>query len=134
MARIVVDAMGSDNYPFPDVLGAVMAAREYGVEIILVGDESKIKPQLDKLMGLDNGKSLFFQIGDQKLFARFEEGHSDGSKISAVHYIRFKFSPEKIEIWKAGKEEIFLVIDHPNYQAKTKLSNITRQSLAQDFS
>ncbi len=47
MARIVVDAMGSDNYPTPDVEGSVNAAREYGVEIILVGDESKIKPVLD---------------------------------------------------------------------------------------
>ncbi len=46
MARIVVDAMGSDNFPAPDVEGAVMAAREYGVEIILVGDESIIKPVL----------------------------------------------------------------------------------------
>src|SRR5688572_33243305 len=46
MTRIVVDAMGSDNYPEPDVQGAVMAAREYGVEIILVGDESIIKPVL----------------------------------------------------------------------------------------
>lgn len=48
MTRIVVDAMGSDTYPTPDVEGAVMAAREYGVEIILVGDETKIKPVLDK--------------------------------------------------------------------------------------
>lgn len=47
MPRIVVDAMGSDNYPVPDVQGAVRAAREYGVEIILVGDASKVKPVLD---------------------------------------------------------------------------------------
>ncbi|MDO8754875.1 MAG: phosphate acyltransferase PlsX [Anaerolineales bacterium] len=46
MVRIVVDAMGSDNFPTPDVEGAVMAAREYGVEIILVGDEAIIKPVL----------------------------------------------------------------------------------------
>jgi glycerol-3-phosphate acyltransferase PlsX len=46
MTRIVIDAMGSDQYPAPDVIGAVMAAREYGVEIILVGDEAKIKPLL----------------------------------------------------------------------------------------
>ena len=48
MARIVVDAMGSDNFPLPDVEGAVMAAREYGVDIILVGDEAIIKPVLEK--------------------------------------------------------------------------------------
>lgn len=47
MTRIAVDAMGSDNYPTPDVEGAVMAAREYGVEILLVGDASKIQPILD---------------------------------------------------------------------------------------
>lgn len=47
MTRIVVDAMGSDAFPQPDVEGAVLAAREYGVEVILVGDESKIKPVLD---------------------------------------------------------------------------------------
>ena len=49
MARIVVDAMGSDNFPKPDVEGSVNAARDYGVEIILVGDESKIRPMLDAL-------------------------------------------------------------------------------------
>jgi glycerol-3-phosphate acyltransferase PlsX len=38
--------MGSDEFPKPDVEGAVQAAREYGVEIILVGDEAKIKPVL----------------------------------------------------------------------------------------
>lgn len=47
MTRIVVDAMGSDNFPTPDVEGALMAAREYGVEIIFVGDASKIQPVLD---------------------------------------------------------------------------------------
>jgi glycerol-3-phosphate acyltransferase PlsX len=44
--RIVLDAMGSDQYPEPDVAGAVMAAREYGVEIILVGDEKVVRPAL----------------------------------------------------------------------------------------
>jgi glycerol-3-phosphate acyltransferase PlsX len=47
MTRIVVDAMGSDNFPRPDVEGAAAAAREYGVEIILVGDEAIIKPALE---------------------------------------------------------------------------------------
>jgi phosphate acyltransferase len=51
MTRIVVDAMGSDNYPTPDVEGAVMAAREYGVEIILVGDSTKIQPMLESAGG-----------------------------------------------------------------------------------
>ena len=44
--RIVLDAMGSDKYPEPDVAGAVLAAREYGVEILLVGDEQVVRPAL----------------------------------------------------------------------------------------
>jgi glycerol-3-phosphate acyltransferase PlsX len=44
--RIVVDAMGSDDHPEPDVTGAVMAAREFGDTIILVGDKTTIEAQL----------------------------------------------------------------------------------------
>jgi glycerol-3-phosphate acyltransferase PlsX len=39
--------MGSDAYPAPDVAGSVMAARELGVEIILVGNESVVRPALE---------------------------------------------------------------------------------------
>lgn len=48
MARIVVDAMGSDDHPAPDVEGGVQAAREFGIEIIFVGDETRIRPVLEK--------------------------------------------------------------------------------------
>ena len=44
--RIVVDAMGSDNHPGPDVAGAVMAAREWDDPIILVGDATRIEAEL----------------------------------------------------------------------------------------
>ncbi|MFW6097990.1 MAG: phosphate acyltransferase PlsX [Chloroflexota bacterium] len=46
--RIVVDAMGSDAHPQPDVEGAVQAAREFGDEIIIVGDEPLIRGELEK--------------------------------------------------------------------------------------
>jgi len=46
MTTIVLDAMVIDTYTTHDVIGAVMAAREYGVEVILVGDEALIKPVL----------------------------------------------------------------------------------------
>lgn len=46
--RVVVDAMGSDNHPEPDVLGSIMAAREFGDQIILVGDEPNITSELAK--------------------------------------------------------------------------------------
>ena len=46
--RIVVDAWGSDNCPGPDVEGAVLAARAWGDEIILVGPEEATQAELAK--------------------------------------------------------------------------------------
>lgn len=46
--RIVVDAFGSDACPGPDVAGAVLAAREWGDEIILVGPEAQVREELAK--------------------------------------------------------------------------------------
>lgn len=48
--RIVVDAMGSDHCPGPDVEGAVLAAREFSPEdrLILVGDRARIAQELSK--------------------------------------------------------------------------------------
>jgi glycerol-3-phosphate acyltransferase PlsX len=46
--RIALDAMGSDTFPAPDVAGAVLAAQEFGDTIVLVGDPSKIEPELAK--------------------------------------------------------------------------------------
>jgi glycerol-3-phosphate acyltransferase PlsX len=40
--------MGSDNYPEPDITGAVMAAREFGDTIVLVGDRACIEAELAK--------------------------------------------------------------------------------------
>ena len=35
--RIIVDVMGGDNAPDAIALGAIQAAEEFGVEVILVG-------------------------------------------------------------------------------------------------
>jgi len=46
--RIVLDAMGSDNYPEPEVIAAVEAAKRFGDEIFLVGQQEKLIPLLEK--------------------------------------------------------------------------------------
>lgn len=43
---IILDAMGSDDYPGPEIQGALDAARDFGEEIILVGNEDLIAPRL----------------------------------------------------------------------------------------
>ena len=55
---IVLDAMGSDNYPDPEIQGAVDAAELLGEEIILVGQQELIEPKLKAL----NTKKLPIRI------------------------------------------------------------------------
>src|ERR1700730_1283750 len=45
---IALDAMGSDRAPKPEVEGALQAARQYGVRVLLVGPETVVRAELDR--------------------------------------------------------------------------------------
>jgi phosphate acyltransferase len=45
---IALDAMGSDRAPKPEIEGAMLAARQYGVRVLLVGPEAEVKAELDR--------------------------------------------------------------------------------------
>jgi glycerol-3-phosphate acyltransferase PlsX len=47
--RIVLDAMGSDDCPGPEVQAAFEAARQFGDPVILVGPVDRLKPRLAEL-------------------------------------------------------------------------------------
>ncbi len=46
---IILDAMGSDNYPVPEILGAIEAGKIISEEIILVGDKKLIEQKMKEL-------------------------------------------------------------------------------------
>lgn len=48
MITIAVDAMGGDHAPRPEVEGSVLAAQEYDVKVLLVGQPHAIRPELGK--------------------------------------------------------------------------------------
>jgi phosphate acyltransferase len=45
---IALDAMGSDRAPKPEIEGALHAARQYGVRVLLVGPESTLRSELGR--------------------------------------------------------------------------------------
>lgn len=49
--RIVLDAMGSDNRPQPELAGALDASNKFDIDVILVGDEALLTSGLEKLEG-----------------------------------------------------------------------------------
>jgi len=48
MTIIALDAMGGDHAPRAEVEGAVLAARELGVRVVLVGIEEKVRQELNR--------------------------------------------------------------------------------------
>ncbi|MGI8565148.1 MAG: phosphate acyltransferase PlsX, partial [Pyrinomonadaceae bacterium] len=46
VGKVVVDAMGSDHAPHPEVDGALSAARDLNIGVILVGQSEKVEPEL----------------------------------------------------------------------------------------
>ena len=56
--KIVVDAMGGDYAPGVVIDGTIAAVKEYGAEVILVGNESVIGSLLKKAKFKGNGISI----------------------------------------------------------------------------
>jgi phosphate acyltransferase len=50
---IILDAMGSDRYPDPEIEGAIAAVEQFGEKIILVGNREIVEPRL-KALNLKN--------------------------------------------------------------------------------
>jgi len=59
MVTIAVDAMGGDCAPKPEVEGAIRAATELGVRVILVGREDAVRRELE---GFDNYRDLPIEV------------------------------------------------------------------------
>jgi hypothetical protein len=100
---------------------------------IEIEDPQQVKPTLDRLHGIDNGRSLFLRLeGVPPIFAEFEAGHSNEEKVSAVHYLRFTIDERARKALREGPPPT-LVIDHPGYRAETPLPEETRQELLRDL-
>jgi phosphate acyltransferase len=121
MTRVVVDAMGSDEYPTPDVVGSVEAAREFGVEIILVGDESKIRPVLDA----QNPGSLPIRIvhapdmltmEDKGEKLAFKARHKDSQTSMAIG----------VDLVKKGEADVFVTAGNTGAAMVTALFRLGR--------
>ena len=105
------------------------------IEITTADD---LRAELDRLLGLDGQGVVSISLGDAgKVEGLFETGHSNERRISAVHYVKFRFTPAQrrafIESPTAGRP-IFLEISHPNYRHREELGAGVVAALAEDLS
>ena len=100
---------------------------------IEVTDQDRMRDTLDSLVGIDHGDALFLEIGNQRVAAAFEEGHSNEIRTSAVHFLTFTLTPDQANAITTATAPVKLLVDHSNYQASTELSAGVLASLAEDL-
>ena len=92
------------------------------------------KEKLKILKGIE--RKIWIKVGlHNKVFAIADEDleREDETKTSAVHYLRYEFSPSMINDWK-NDSSILMGIDHENYQSsETIISSDISSSLSADF-
>jgi hypothetical protein len=102
---------------------------------IEIEEQERIKEILDSLMGIDEIGIVYIQINEKiKIPAIFEKGRSKEDKISAVHYVRFKFNEAEKKAFLDTSLPVYLIIDHPNYKAVAAIGHATKKELGTDLS
>jgi hypothetical protein len=96
-------------------------------------DPHERKRELARLIGVED--RMFIEIeGDERVYAIADEDleRENAEKTSAVHFVRFEFSPAQKEAIRAGAA-VKLGCGHRNYPAHVNIAPETLASLAGDL-
>lgn len=96
-------------------------------------DQSRIREEINKFHGVNTGEVIYLQIGDERLPGDFASGQSNDHRISAVQYVRFRFTDAQCQAFTSGAEGVKLVIRHSNYQHSAVIEAEIRQELSRDL-
>jgi hypothetical protein len=102
-------------------------------QMIEYPDVNERKRELARLLGVED--RMFVEVeGHQRVYAIADEDldRENEDKTSAVHFVRFEFTPSMIQAIKAGAD-VKLGCDHRNYPAHTSIAPETLASLAGDL-
>lgn len=121
-----IDAYG-DLIPAPGELSATL--------FIEISELTQVKPELDRLVGIDECVFIAIGEGDEEDLARgrFDERQLEEDRISAVHYVRFPLTASQRGRF-ATAERLRVRIDHANYRAEAEIGPAARASLLRDLS
>ena len=119
-----------------DVYNTIMPP-ENGLSATLfieVVEEAKIRPVLNKFIGLTDHQTLYLDINGEKVYAEFEQGREEENKISSVHYVQFLFSNEQKNNFTDSESETKLGIDYKDYKYTETVPDGLQRSLCEDLS
>ncbi len=77
--------------------------------------------------------AMWVQFARERVYAVFESGRSTESQISAVHFVRFPFSPAQARRFCAGEDSATLHVSHGTYRRRAAISPAMRAALIHDL-
>ena len=101
--------------------------------LIEIVEQEKMKKWLDLFMGLDRGQKVAIHGGQDTVFGEFEGGHSHETKISAVHFLRFKPSVTLTATLEHREIPVTLSVDHATYHEAAMVPWDMRQEWLADL-
>ena len=102
-------------------------------KFIEVTDEDQIRQVLNQFIGLTEGKAVYFEIEDQKIYAEFETGREESNKISSVHYIQFNFNATAKAAFLDNPQSVKLIINYKNYTYSETINEGMHKSWSEDL-
>jgi hypothetical protein len=102
--------------------------------LIEITEEAKMKYWLDQFMGLDQGEKVAIVAGGERAFGNFEGGHSHDTKISAVHFVRFRPTASIQSAIADLRQPVMLTVDHGEYKAQSTVPGSMREEWLSDLS
>jgi hypothetical protein len=104
--------------------------------LIEITDGAAIRPELDRLIGIDEHVFLVLGegAGEEALRARFDRKQLAEDRISAVQYLRFRLDEARAERFRDPRVRARIRIDHPSYRREDEIPEPVRAQLIQDLS
>jgi hypothetical protein len=119
-----------------DVYNALLpASGELSATLLIeLTDPDTMRQWLDLFMGLDYGQKVGLRAGGDVVYGEFEGGHSHETKISAVHFVRFRLTSAMVTAIGDQAARVALMVRHAGYEAETEVPWVTRQEWLEDLS
>ena len=118
-----------------DVYNALMpGAGELSATLLIeITEQERMKEWLDMFMGLDHGETVAIRAGTEQAFGLFEGGHSHDTKISAVHFVRFRPTASMTDALADLHVPVVLTAHHREYHAETPVPGSLREEWLKDL-
>lgn len=101
--------------------------------LIEITDEAVMKEWLDRFMGLDRGQTVAIVAGGEQAFGEFEGGHSHETKISAVHFVRFRPTAAMTAAFADLRQLVTITVNHGAYQEQVAVPGTMREEWLSDL-